>query len=87
MLFPLLKICECLWSDITTSNLGWQSPDSARETSQPTMVKTIGYVLEDTPQFLKLAMLQTQLEQNEVGVVATIPKGCIKRMKILKGLN
>lgn len=87
MKFPLNKLIEVLWLDIATTNYGWLSPEDATERAQPIHVKTVGYVLEDTPQYLKLAMLQTQLEQNEVGVTATIPKGTIKRMKVLKGLS
>lgn len=86
MKFPLTKLVEVEWVDITTFNTGWVTPDQAREIAQPTTIRTAGYVLEDSTSYLKLAMLQSQVEQNEVGVTATIPKGCIKRLKVLKGL-
>lgn len=86
MKFPLTKLVEVIWTDITTFNTGWVQPEEAVAIAQPTYVKTVGYVLSDTADFLKLAMLQAQIEQNEVGVTATIPKGCIKKMKVLKGL-
>lgn len=87
MKFPLTKLVEVEWIDITTTNTGWLAPDAAAAQSQPSTIRTVGYVLEETKIYLKLAMLQAQLEQNEVGVTCTIPKGVVRRMKILKGLS
>lgn len=86
MKFPLDKCVMVEWADITTFNSGWLPPSAAAEQSQPTIIRTVGFVLEDTKDYLKLAMLQSQIEQNEVGVVCSIPRGTIKRFKVLKGL-
>lgn len=84
--FPLNKIVEAEWHDITTLNSPWQPAKDAAAECTPITVKTVGYVLEDAPKFLKLAMLQTSCNGGEVGVTAVIPKGCIIRSKVLKGL-
>lgn len=84
--FPLNKIVEVLWTDITTFNDGWQSPTDAKRNSNLMLIKTVGYVLEDTPKELKLTMMQALTNAGEVGVTAVIPRPVIKRIKVLKGL-
>ena len=84
--FPLGRIIECEWNDITTMNSPWQDTKSAIKECDPILVKTVGYVLEETSKHIKLAMLQTSANGGEVGVTAVIPKGCIVRSKVLKGL-
>ena len=83
---PLSRIVEVLWDDITSHNAGWVDRDTAIANAQLTTVYTVGYVLEDTPRILKLAMMQAMANDGEVGVTCTIPKGVIRRMKTLKGL-
>ena len=84
--FPLSKLVELEWQDITTANSSWQSPKEAAAEALPILVKTVGYVLEDSSKLIKLAMLQTSANGGEVGVTCVVPKGCIVRSKILKGL-
>lgn len=84
--FPLNKIIEILWNDITSANTPWQSPKEAAAEAVPILVKTVGYVLEETPKLIKLAMLQTSANGGEVGVTCVVPKGTIVRSKVLKGL-
>lgn len=84
--FPLTKIVEVLWEDITTTNSGWITPNQARTDFPCVLVRTVGYVLEDSPKLLKLVMLQSEAGEGEVGVIASIPKGVILRSKVLKGL-
>lgn len=84
--FPLQTILEVLWADITSYNDGWKSPESAAKDMIPVEVKTIGYVIEDTKQSIKLAMMQAETNGGEVGVTCVIPRSNIKRLKVLKGL-
>jgi hypothetical protein len=83
----LTKLVEVEWQDISTNNVGWQSPEAAIASATPVTVRTVGYVLAETREYLKLAMLQTEAGQNEIGVTAVIPRGVIKRIKVLKGLS
>ena len=83
---PLNKLVEVFWEDITSHNSGWVDRETAIANAQLTQVYTVGYVLEDTPKILKLAMMQALSNDGEVGVTCTIPKGVIRRMKVLKGL-
>ena len=83
---PLNRIVEVFWEDITTHNSGWTDRDNVITNAQLTPVYTVGYVLEDTPRILKLAMMQALSNDGEVGVTCSIPKGVIRRMKVLKGI-
>lgn len=84
--FPLNTLMEVIWTDICTHNVGWQSVDDAKRDSDLMEIKTVGYVLEDTPKVLKLAMMQAITNEGEIGVTAVIPKGVIKKFKVLKGI-
>lgn len=84
--FPLSKLVECEWTDITSFNDGWMSPAEARKRSTPMLIKTVGYVLEDTQKELKLTMMQATTNDGEVGVSCVIPKSVIKHLKVLRGL-
>jgi hypothetical protein len=85
--FPLPKLVEVVWEDMTTLNTGWLTVEGAVElASQATPIKTVGYVAGEDDINLVLVMLQSSANNGEVGVTATIPKGCIRQMKVLKGL-
>lgn len=84
--FPLNVLVECIWQDICTHNVGWQSVDDAKADSTLMEIKTVGYVLEDTSKVLKLAMMQALTNDGEIGVTAVIPKGVIIKYKVLKGI-
>lgn len=85
--FPLRSLVEVEWSDICTSNTGWQSMESAKHDAQLMDIRTVGYVLEDTSKILKLCMMQAPTNDGEVGVTAVIPKSVIKKSKVLSGLK
>lgn len=84
--FPLKTLLEVEWEDITTFNQGWMSAAEAKKESALMPIRTVGYLLEETPKLLKLTMMMSPTNDGEVGVTAVIPKGVIKRMKTLKGL-
>lgn len=85
--FPLKKLVEVIWEDMTTVNTGWLSPAQALNGAFAMPIKTVGYVLSEDDTNLILVMLQSSANDGEVGVTAVIPRGCIRRMKILKGIG
>ena len=83
-----MKIVEILWWDTNeSSDSGWMSEKEAKST-KPCKVKSIGYVVEDNPEYVTIA---ADTDGNEdikdqddlLGRVQCFPRGCIIDIKYL----
>lgn len=83
--FPLKARVEVEWLD-SFSNSGWDTLESYKKHGGPALVRSIGYVLEDTSELITL--VQSKCNKNgDVADAISIPKGCVLRVaKVTGGL-
>jgi hypothetical protein len=72
------KIIEVLWMDACT-HTGWQSSDYKAST---VWVTTIGVEWENNKEYIAVALNID--EQGQPADIISIPKSCIKKVKVVK---
>lgn len=77
--FPIVEIT---WVDAFSHADEWVSLD---DFPKDYLVKTIGYLVRDTKEYVSLAQqIQTVYDDGRMERVMNIPLGCIKERKVLK---
>ena len=79
--FPLRDRVEVEWVDSAHCG-GWASIDHKRRIQGVVTCRTVGYVLERTPEVLKLVMSQSN-DAQDVADGMSIPRSVIKRVRRL----
>ena len=75
-----LKKVQIEWIDSKAGSNEWEYWDEL-EPLKPTLCRSIGYIIEDTPKYKTIA--HTISESQILGRI-TIPKACIKKIKELR---
>jgi|SRR3990172_7792632 len=81
--WPLTKLVEVEWEDITSENGGWSSIDDSKKNSHCVIMKSAGYLLEKNKKYVKICMTQAD-EDMGLALVKTFPIGCVKKIRTLK---
>lgn len=74
-----MKLVKVSWVDATVRS-GWHHWED-KETLEPVMVDTVGWVVDSNKRFVTLTQTVCSIA---AGNLTTIPRGWIKRMKRLK---
>lgn len=78
--YPLVEV---IWDDATSLSQGWKNKDEfAKEELVPEIVLSVGFVVKETDDHLILAM-DTDSDGDHASR-SQIPKGMIKKIKVLK---
>lgn len=79
----LNKIVEVSWVDSCT-NGQWAPPEFHLKESNPTMCRSVGYVLVDEPSRLVLVQNKS-LSTGHIADTMSIPRVAVKKIRVLKG--
>jgi hypothetical protein len=85
--FPLKRLVEVEWEDITTQNQGWMTREEVEKEYKIAICRSVGYVFKQTDDYIVLVQKQSPTFDDTFGIVHTIPMGCVKRVKRLWGLE
>ena len=81
--WPLSKLVEIVWEDITSDSNGWVSQDEASQHSHCVIMKSVGYLLSKDKKYVKICMTQAD-EELGIALVKSFPIGCVKKIRTLK---
>lgn len=83
MKWPLTKLVEVEWTDSCTEG-GWNSHSAYLDRAQPTICRSIGYLLVKTKE--KVVVVQTMsLSTGHVSDSMAIPIVAVRKIRFLKG--
>jgi hypothetical protein len=77
-----MKAVYIEWLDHASSEMQWNNEET-RTLRSPFLVRTMGFILEETDEHIILAMSHTGEEETFFGEVLVL-KSCIKKRKALK---
>jgi len=75
-----MKAVKVTWIDTVASVEGWEDREGLRD-MPPAKVHSLGFVVKDTKEYLTLAMTA---DGDSVHHRLTIPKVCIKKVRVLR---
>jgi len=82
----LLKAVYIEWEDSTMRNQIWNDIKTVLSDTSNNTIKTLGYLIsEDKLSYGVCTCLYIDDEDVKVGGVWRIPKGCVKKIKIING--
>lgn len=79
-----MKAMYVEWLDHASSEMQWNSK-ATRTLTGPFLVRTLGFLLEETDEHIVLVMSHTGEEETFFGEVLIL-KSCIKKKKVLRGV-